>query len=105
MAKIDFTRVPDDLSDTLGRPSDHECVCDKRDSNDHLLTIDEGRPAVTHGACGKQIADDGYIEDWTTAEPIPVHFEFINEGMDYYTGEHNGFWWEISPPHDPEVTP
>ena len=103
MAKIDFTRVPDDLPDTLGRPSDHDCVCDERDPNDHFLTVDEGTPAVTHGVCGKRINDDGYIEDWNTVAPIPVRVEFIDEGMNHYTGEHNGFWWEISPRAEPDL--
>lgn len=92
-----FTPLPDGPVEMLGRPSDHECTCAERDPDDHFLTVDEGTPSVTHGACGKSIPDDGYIEDWNTSEPIPVRVEFYNEGMDYYTGEHNGFWWDITP--------
>jgi len=95
MAKLEWTEVTDDQ--VLRRTSDFECLCTERDPDDHLLNVTEGTVSVTHGACGKEIPDDGYIEDWNTSEPIPVRVEFVNEGMDHYTGEHNGFWWEISP--------
>ena len=88
------------------RPSDYECSCKDRNPDDHVLTITEGRPAVTHVVCGKQIDDQGYIEDWNTSEPIPVRVEFVDQGMSAATpdgpAEHNGFWWEISP-RPPEV--
>lgn len=86
-----------DSGEVAARPSDYECSCENRNPDDHVLTLTEGTPVVTHVACGKQIDDQGYIEDWNTSEPIPVRVEFVDEGMDPYTGEHNGFWWELSP--------
>lgn len=78
-----------------------KCSCRDRDEDDYVLHIEEGTASVEHTACGKRIEDDGYIEVWSTTEPIPIRAVFVDLGMSDDTpdgpAEHEGYWWELSP--------
>lgn len=97
MTKIEWMEG-DDLG--FGRPSDHECQC-SRAEDEYVMHVIEGTVSLEHTVCGKRIEDDGYIEIWSTVEPIPVRATFVDLGMSPSTpngpAEHNGFWWEIAP--------
>lgn len=100
MGKIEWTEVgPDEVRP---HPSDYECQC-SRNEDEYLMHVTEGIVSIEHTVCGKQVADDGYIEVWSTVEPIPVTARFIDLGMSPSTpngpAEHNGFWWELGPRH------
>ena len=102
MAKIEWIELDDDLDlDGFVHPSELMCQCSQKEDNEYLLHVTEGTVSIEHAPCGKTIEDDGYIEIWSTVEPIPITARFVDLGMSASTpdgpAEHNGFWWELAP--------